>query len=65
MQLLWERNEPAKGEAMSDRDCAIQGGHDYIQQLAPFESKMTQKDRAAWLQLDALVKRYKAEVGKE
>ncbi len=62
IQLLWERNRPAKGVGMSDRDLAVESGHIYVRQMAVFESKMTKDERAAWLKVDALVKEYQAKL---
>lgn len=62
MQLMWERNQPARENIPSDRQTACTAGKNYIDHTAPLVDRMNDADRAAWNELKPLVEQYVADL---
>lgn len=70
MELLWERNLPARTNEQgkptaADRQGAYDAGAKYIDATGrtDFQSKMTDEDKPLWKEVEALVKKYESDPG--
>jgi hypothetical protein len=64
-RLLWQRNQPAGENKISDREGAYEGAKRWIQQTSRFVEKMSEEEQQAYRRLEAQVEQYGKELGKE
>jgi len=61
MDLLWQRNVPANGKTLSDRQIAFDGGTRYLNLTTGFKDKVGNEESERWREVEAQVKTYRAD----